>query len=128
MVERARAIKCAVRSSPSGIQPGLPSQEDNEITTSTASRRRPVRVKLQRVTAAVSKSYPQDGEGKVWWDRLKQALGTSSSDFVNASLFQLQRPALSHALRRWQLHRTHVLGENRRPLGPLSPVPESDFL
>src|SRR6476620_7532064 len=30
------------------------------------------------------------GDGKRWWDRLKAALGTTSSDFVNATLVQLQ--------------------------------------
>jgi hypothetical protein len=28
-----------------------------------------------------------------WWKRLKQTLGTRSSDFVNASLYQLQAAA-----------------------------------
>jgi hypothetical protein len=55
--------------------------------------RRPVRVKLRWVSAAQSKAYPPDGSGSAWWDRLKAALGTTSSDFVNASLFQLQRAA-----------------------------------
>jgi hypothetical protein len=32
---------------------------------------------------------PPDGQHKEWWQRLKSALGTASSDFVNASLFQL---------------------------------------
>src|SRR5215211_7379163 len=32
---------------------------------------------------------PPDGQQKEWWNRLKSALGTASSDFVNASLFQL---------------------------------------
>jgi hypothetical protein len=43
--------------------------------------------------AGSAKLYPPDGQEKVWWDRLKKALGTSSSDFVNASLHQLQRAA-----------------------------------
>jgi hypothetical protein len=55
--------------------------------------RRPVRVKLRRVNANLAKAYPPDGENLVWWNRLKQALGTSSSDFVNASLYQLQAAA-----------------------------------
>jgi hypothetical protein len=50
-------------------------------------------VRLQRVDASLSKAYPPDGQGNIWWARLKQALGTSSSDFVNASLFQLQTAA-----------------------------------
>jgi hypothetical protein len=41
----------------------------------------------------VAKTYPPDGDSAAWWDRLKAALGTTSSDFVNASLFQLQRAA-----------------------------------
>jgi hypothetical protein len=65
----------------------------NEVMVGAASRRRPVRVKLQRVNANFSKSYPPDGQGEIWWARLGKALGTSSSDFVNASLFQLQRAA-----------------------------------
>jgi hypothetical protein len=50
-------------------------------------------VRLQRVNANLTKVYPPDGESKVWWTRLKQALGTKSSDFVNASLIQLQAAA-----------------------------------
>ncbi len=53
----------------------------------------PVRVKLRRINANCAKNYPPDGETKVWWTRLKKALGTSSSDFVNASLSQLQAAA-----------------------------------
>src|SRR6516164_11868281 len=60
---------------------------------SNPSGRRPVRVKLRRVNASVAKTYPPDGDSAAWWDRLKEALGTTSSDFVNASLFQLQRAA-----------------------------------
>ncbi len=29
----------------------------------------------------------------IWWDRLKKALGTASSDFVDGSLWQLQAAA-----------------------------------
>ena len=48
----------------------------------------PVRVKLRRVNASLAKPYPPDGESKVWWKRLKKALGTKSSDFVNAVFFE----------------------------------------
>ena len=60
--------------------------------TSVANKpgRRPVRVRLRRVSADLAQAYPPDGENRVWWTRLKQALGTTSSDFVNASLYQLQ--------------------------------------
>jgi hypothetical protein len=53
----------------------------------------PVRVKLKRINAHLAKAYPPNGEGRAWWARLKAALGTTSSDFVNASLFQLQTAA-----------------------------------
>jgi hypothetical protein len=55
----------------------------------------PVRVKLLRPDAYVSQTYPPDGESKNWWRRLNGALGTTSSDFVNASLLQLQAAARS---------------------------------
>ena len=55
----------------------------------------PVRVKLRRPDAYVSQTYPPDGNGKDWWQRLKKALGTTSSDFVNASLLQVQAAARS---------------------------------
>jgi hypothetical protein len=49
------------------------------------------RVKLQRVNSDYSKPVPPDGyDNKLWWDRLKAALGTTSSDFVDATLVQIQ--------------------------------------
>src|ERR1700733_10356077 len=53
----------------------------------------PVRVKLRRINASLAQTYPPDGESTGWWKRLKKALGTKSSDFVNASLLELQAPA-----------------------------------
>jgi hypothetical protein len=50
-------------------------------------------VRSHRITADAAKLYPPDGQGKVWWIQLKKALGTSSSDFVTASLHQLQAAA-----------------------------------
>ena len=47
-------------------------------------------MKLRRVTCNYSKSYPPTGQEKVWWDRLKATMGTTSSDFVNATLVQIQ--------------------------------------
>jgi hypothetical protein len=58
-----------------------------------SQRRPPVRVRSRRITAEHSKLYPPDGQEKVWWGRLKKVLGTDSSDFVNASLQQLQAAA-----------------------------------
>jgi hypothetical protein len=81
------------RFTPAIVLQRLNMKKTNEVMNATAPRRRPVRVKLQRVDAGSSKTYPPDGQGKIWWARLKEALGTSSSDFVNASLFQLQRAA-----------------------------------
>jgi hypothetical protein len=52
-----------------------------------------VRVRLRHAGTTPAKIYPPDGESRVWWTRLKQALGTKSSDFVNASLLQLQAAA-----------------------------------
>src|SRR3954467_11601198 len=57
------------------------------------ARPAPVRVKLQRKTCYSAKVHPPDGEGKIWWNRLKKALGTSSSAFAESSLFQLQGAA-----------------------------------
>jgi hypothetical protein len=53
----------------------------------------PVRVKLWRADAYVAQTHPPDGESNNWWRRLNQALGTVSSDFVNASLLQIQAAA-----------------------------------
>jgi hypothetical protein len=64
-----------------------------KVSLVPAQRRPPVRVRLRRITASQSTPYPPDGQGKIWWERLKKALGTVSSDFVNASLLQLQLAA-----------------------------------
>jgi hypothetical protein len=71
-------------------------KKDASLTTGTVPRNPPVRVKLRRVNASLSKTYPPDGQGKIWWARLKKTLGTTSSDFVNATLFQLQAAAQLH--------------------------------
>ncbi len=62
----------------------------NLPTTRIEQRRHPVRVRLRRINANLSENHPPNGDGKIWWARLKTALGTTSSDFVNASLLQLQ--------------------------------------
>jgi hypothetical protein len=67
---------------------------NNSLTPAASQPRRPpVRLKLRRINANFAKPYPPDGDSKVWWKRLKKALGTTSSDFVNASLSQLQAAA-----------------------------------
>lgn len=60
------------------------------VVSSSRPATRRTRVKLQRINADLSKAYPPDGDGRLWWDRLKTALGTTSSDFVNATLEQIQ--------------------------------------
>lgn len=56
-------------------------------------RRSPVKVKLRRINASLTQAYPPDGLKTDWWKRLKKALGTTSSAFVQASMFQLQAAA-----------------------------------
>jgi hypothetical protein len=60
------------------------------ITSVSKPSARRTRVKLRRVNSDFSKPYPPAGGEKLWWDRLKAALGTTSSDFVNATLVQIQ--------------------------------------
>ena len=49
----------------------------------------PVRVRLKRVNCDQAIPYPPDGQAREWWQRLKNAFGTTSSAFVEASLHQL---------------------------------------
>ncbi|MGA8649048.1 MAG: hypothetical protein WB677_00200 [Xanthobacteraceae bacterium] len=71
--------------------------EPNTSPTRVAVERRPppVRVKIYRADGKIAPVHPPDGEGKLWWQRLNKALGTTSSDFVNASLFQIQSASRS---------------------------------
>jgi hypothetical protein len=46
-------------------------------------------VKLRRVNCEQAIPYPPDGQGREWWQGLKNALGTTSSAFAEASLCQL---------------------------------------
>jgi len=48
----------------------------------------PVRVRLKRVSCDHAVPYPPDGQAREWWQRLKNAFGTTSSAFVGASLQQ----------------------------------------
>ena len=49
----------------------------------------PVKVRLKRVNCDQAIPYPPDGQTREWWHRLKNAFGTASSAFVEASLYQL---------------------------------------
>jgi len=63
---------------------------DSAMPVVDQRRHRPVRVKVFRADGKLAKVHPPDGEAKNWWRRLNKALGTTSSDFVNASLFHIQ--------------------------------------
>ncbi len=63
----------------------------NNIPTPVAGRRGrlpPVRVELWWDGYQPAKVHPPDGGHENWWQRLNNALGTGSSDFANASMFQ----------------------------------------
>ena len=57
------------------------------------AREAPVRVKLERINCDIAKSLPPNGDHQAWLDRLQVALGSSSRDFLDATLFQLQAAA-----------------------------------
>jgi hypothetical protein len=61
----------------------------NPATAVTGNMPAPVRVRLRRINCDYARPYPPDGQQREWWRRLKNALGTSSSHFVDASLQQL---------------------------------------
>ena len=57
----------------------------------------PVRVKLRRVNANLATPYPPDGESKVWWKRLKKALGTKSANERRLAIPK-ERHSRSHSI------------------------------
>jgi hypothetical protein len=69
---------------------------NTSMAGAAVQRHPPVRVKLRRLRADMFQAYPPDGEEKLWWARLKKALGTVSSDFVNSAMLQLQHAARPH--------------------------------
>jgi hypothetical protein len=70
---------------------GMTSKLNNSSTAAVGQRQLPpVRVKVFGADGKIAPVHPPDGEGSKWWRRLNTALGTTSSDFVNASLFQIQ--------------------------------------
>src|SRR6478735_11800550 len=62
-----------------------------ESITSVETRKAPppVKVRLKRVNCDYAIPYPPDGQAREWWQRLRNAFGTASSAFVQASLYQL---------------------------------------
>jgi hypothetical protein len=71
--------------------------EPGNPTTPVADQRQlpPVRVKLLRADMYAEQTASPDAESEEWWSRLTKALGTVSTDFVRASLLQLQGAARS---------------------------------
>src|SRR4029077_12166133 len=67
------------------------SKKLSAAATSVASGKvpAPIRVKLKRVDCNQAIPYPPDGQAREWWQRLRNAFGTTSSAFVQASLHQL---------------------------------------
>jgi hypothetical protein len=91
MAAVARAVVCQQQDN------GMTHKPNNSSTPVASQRTRlpPVRVKIWRADAYVAQTHPPDGDTKNWWQRLNNALGTVSSDFVNASLLQIQAAARS---------------------------------
>jgi hypothetical protein len=70
-----------------GFMSGKRNQTTRTITQGNKSP--PVRVRLRRINCHHARPYPPDGQSSEWWQRLKNALGTGSNHFVDASLQQL---------------------------------------
>jgi hypothetical protein len=86
----SRSVVCQQRHS------GMTHRPNNSPAPLAGQRRvPPVRVKVWGADGKLARVHPPDGEGENWWQRLNKALGTTSSDFVNASLLQLQAAARS---------------------------------
>jgi hypothetical protein len=69
----------------------LMSQKSRGSITSVETRKAPppVKVRLKRENCNHAIPYPPDGQAREWWQRLRNAFGTASSAFVQASLYQL---------------------------------------
>ena len=95
---------------------------NTSVTKAAVQRRPPVRVKLRLLKADTFQAYPPDGEKKLWWDRLKKALGTASSDFVNAAIAARRaatlRWDLRHSLERRTGHDRGCCPRQRNRSGP----------
>jgi hypothetical protein len=70
-----------------GFMSGKRNQPRTSITQ--GDKPSPVRVRLRRINCDYARPNPPDGQTREWWQRLKNALGTSSNHFVDASLQQL---------------------------------------
>lgn len=85
--------------------------------TASETERRPARVKLQRIDARYAKAHPPDGQQLAWWGRLKAALATTSSAFVDATLQQLVEAARlpNGAISEIAVNATLAFIENAKP-------------
>src|SRR2546421_12125879 len=83
------------------------SQKPRGSITSVEPRKAPppVKVRLKRVTCDHAIPYPPDGQAREWWQRLRNAFGTASSAFVQASLYQLNSFLMESSM----LHRSSIL-------------------
>jgi len=83
------------------------------------TKKAPVRVKLERVNCDVAKSLPPDGDYQVWFARLMAACGSSSPDFIQATLIQLQAAARlpNGGLSETALNAALAMIENEQPRG-----------
>jgi hypothetical protein len=66
-------------------------QKSRGSNTSVETRKAPppVKVRLKRLNCDQAIPYPPDGQEREWWQRLRNAFGTTSSAFVQAALCQL---------------------------------------
>lgn len=69
---------------------GEMTKEDQLPAITESETPRPVRVRLKRVNSDLYTPLIPKGLEKQWWARLRKALGTASSDFVSATLVQIQ--------------------------------------
>jgi len=64
--------------------------EPQQQEQSASGYEQPVRVKLRRVDCDCHVAYPPESIKRDWWARLKKTLGTTSPDFVAATLRQIE--------------------------------------
>jgi hypothetical protein len=89
MSRNPKQAATSVASSEVAALPTIPNPRPPNTSVMPNKRHTPVRVRLRRVTAGRAVAYPPDGQSREWWQKLKDAFGTASSAFVDASLHQL---------------------------------------
>ena len=76
----------SIRAKGSGLMRKKPK---SPTPVTTGEKLAPVKVRLKQINCNHARPYPPDGQPRDWWERLKDALGTASGAFVEASLHQL---------------------------------------